>query len=478
MADLENRRAHVPDIARARRWIRTAGYLQRWVALGALIGVVAGLGAVVFSWLLDLSTRLFVHLLIGYHGPPHHGTTYVNASSIDRPWALPLVVGLGGLLSGFLVFRFAPDAEGHGTDAAIAAVHHNPGGIRVRTVLVKLVASALTIGSGGSAGREGPTAQISAGFGSLLARTLRLSPSDARIAVSAGIGSGIGAIFKAPLGGAVLAAEILYRNDMEPEALAPDFVASGVSYVVYGSVDGFTPIFATAGHFQFASPVQLVWFAIIGVAAGLVGLLYARGFYGIGAWFDRMPVTRILRPALGGLAVGCIGLIIPQVLGTGYDWLQVAFTRQALLSMPLALVLVLPFARILATGLSIGSGGSGGIFGPGLVIGGFLGAAIWRILAPIAPWVPHSPAVFVIVGMMACFGSISRAPLAVMLLVASMTASFDAIPPAMLAVGIATVLVQWPDATIYQSQFGSRADLPANQRQSPRHHLPDVSERT
>ena len=170
---------------------------------------------------------------------------------------------------------------------------------------------------------------------------------------------------------------------------------------------------------------------------------------------------------LGGVCVGFIGLFLPEVLGTGYEWVQVAFTRQALLSVPLVVVLILPFARILATGLSIGSGGSGGIFGPGLVIGGFVGAAVWRVLEPFAPWIPHSPTIFVIVGMMACFGSISRAPLAVMLLVASMTASFDAIPPAMLAVGIATLIVQRSDATIYRSQFGSRKDLPEPQTADP-----------
>ena len=346
----------------------------------------------------------------------------------------------------------------------IAAVHIDPRGIRARVVLVKLVASALTIGSGGSAGREGPTAQISTGFGSMLSRLLHLPPSDARIAVSTGIGAGIGAIFKAPLGGAVLASEILFRNDMEPESLVPALVASTVGYVPFGFVDGLTPIFATAGHFQFESPVQLGYFAIIGVACGMVGLLYARGFYGLEDWFSHLRAAPYLRPAIGGICVGVIGLVLPEVLDTGYEWVQLAFGRQALLSVPLVVILILPFARILATGLSIGSGGSGGIFGPGLVIGGFVGAALWRVLEPFAPWIPHSPTIFVIVGMMACFGSISRAPLAVMLLVASMTASFDAVPPAMLAVGIATLIVQRSDATIYRSQFGSRRDLPEQQR--------------
>jgi len=187
---------------------------------------------------------------------------------------------LGALLGGILVFRFAPEAEGHGTDAAISAVHHNPRGIRFRAVIVKIVASALTIGSGGSGGREGPTGQISAGFASLLARELDLSPADARIAVMAGIGSGIGAIFGAPLGGAVLATEILYRDDFDAEALLPSFVASILGYVIFGAAVGYTPLFGFNSSYHFTNPSHLLWFALIGILGGLVGLLYAKGFYG------------------------------------------------------------------------------------------------------------------------------------------------------------------------------------------------------
>jgi chloride channel protein, CIC family len=197
--------------ARAGRSINGGSYLRKWLCLGIAIGVIAGLGAVAFYELLKASTWIFLHLLVGYDAPAARGDALVRASSwFGRPWAIPLIVGFGGLLAGVLVYRFAPEAEGHGTDAAIHAVHEDPRGIRGRTVIVKLFASALTIGSGGSGGREGPTAQISAGFGSLLARVLDLDRADGRIAVSVGIGSGISAIFKAPLGGAVLAAEILY----------------------------------------------------------------------------------------------------------------------------------------------------------------------------------------------------------------------------------------------------------------------------
>jgi CBS domain-containing protein len=160
-----------------------------------------------------------------------------------------------------------------------------------------------------------------------------------------------------------------------------------------------------------------------------------------------------------------MALGIPEVLGTGYGWVQQGLVRHALLGMPLWIVIVLPFARILATGFSIGSGGSGGIFGPGIVIGAFLGAALWRVLEPVAPAIPHGPAPFVIIGMMACFGSISRAPLAVMLMVIEMTASLEALAPAMLAVGIATLIVHRSDATIYRSQKRTRNDSPAHRLQ-------------
>lgn len=165
--------------------LRDTGYLKKWLILGGLIGIVAGLGAVVFITALEAATGLFLESLGGYTPPSPIGEgNAAGSAGFDRPWAIPLVVALGGLISGILTVRFAPEAEGHGTDAAIEAFHHNPGGVRSRVVGVKLAASAITIGSEGSAGREGPTAQISAGFGSLLGRVLELSPTDARIAVA------------------------------------------------------------------------------------------------------------------------------------------------------------------------------------------------------------------------------------------------------------------------------------------------------
>lgn len=447
-----------PPAARLARWISRASYVQRWIVLGVAIGAIAGAGAVVFYTALKLSTHLLLGVIAGYTVPSPIGEgNVIGSASPAHAWLLPLIAALGGLASGVLVFAFAPEAEGHGTDAAIAAVHHNPRGVRLRAIAVKLLASALTIGSGGSGGREGPTGQISAGFGSLLARTLDLSPEDSRTAVATGIGAGIGSIFGAPLGGAVLAAEILYRDDFDASALLPCFVASAVGYLIFGSVEGFGALFGSHGGYVFSEPSQLGWFVLIGVLAGLIGLLYARSFYGIASLFAGSPLPRWLNPAIGGLLVGASAIVVPEVLGTGYGFVQKALGAQ-LSSIPLWIVLALPLIRILATSLSIGSGGSGGIFGPGMVIGAFIGAAVWRLFAPVFPSLGHDPAPYVIVGMMACFGSIARAPLAVMLMVAEMTGSIGIVLPAMLAVGVASLIVKHTDTTIYASQLHNRQD--------------------
>lgn len=443
----------------ALRRLLSPSYLRRWLVLGALIGVVAGLGAVAFIELLQLATHLLLAALGGYRPPTAFGEGHVLASGGTHSWRIPIVVAGGALVSALLVARLAPEAEGHGTDAAISAVHHGPTSIRARVSLVKIVASAITIGSGGSGGREGPTAQISAGFGSLLARRLRLSPADARIAVTVGIGSGIGAIFRAPLGGAVLGAEIPYRDDVETDALIPSVVASIVGFAIFGAFEGYDPIFGFLSSYRFHHAFQLVYFALIGIAAGLMGRLYARSFYGLSAWFAQLRAPRVLRPALGGLLTGLIAIALPGVLGTGYGWVQNSMGH-SLLGLPLWAVLALPFAKILATSCSIGSGGSGGIFGPGMVIGGFTGAALWRLLHAFAPTLPHGPAPFVIVGMIACFGSIAHAPLAVMLMVSEMTGSLALLAPAMVAVGLATLIAG--DETIYRSQLRTRADSPGH----------------
>jgi chloride channel protein, CIC family len=439
-------------------FIRRSGYLRKWLILGISIGVIAGLGAVVFYLALDYAGRFLLGYLAGYDIPKPVGDGGdAGSAGFDRPWAIPLVAFGGALVSAWLVAKFAPEAEGHGTDSAIEAVHTDPRAIRGRAIVVKTITSALTIGSGGSGGREGPAAQISAGFGSMLTRWLNLTDEDGRIAVSLGIGSGIGAIFGAPLGGAVLAASIVYREDFDYKALIPGFITSSTAYAVFGSLLGFDPLFGfVAADYRF-DPSDLGWFAVLGIVAAGFGYLYARIFYGTVALTARLPGGKVLKAALGGLSVGLLALVIPQILASGYGWAQKATATDTLMAIPLWIVLILPIAKIVATSLSIGTGGSGGIFGPGIVIGGFVGAAIWRLghLFDL-PGIPDSPATFVVVGMMACFGSVAHAPLAVMIMVAEMTGSFSVVPCAMVAVGIAYLLITRTDVSIYQAQRRDR----------------------
>jgi CIC family chloride channel protein len=432
-------------------------YLLKWLVLGSLIGAVAGLGAVLFIRAIDLATRLTLGDIAGYLPPSPIGEGTNVREAIGHPWLLPLVTALGGLISGAIVFSLAPEAEGHGTDAAIEAIHHKGARLRGRVVPIKLVASAITIGTGGSGGREGPAAQISAGFASVMAQFLKLTAQDRRIAVAAGMGAGIGAIFRAPLGGALMAAEILYLHDLEVEALVPGLIASIVGYSIFGSIEGWQPIFGAQPELAFSHAWTLIYYAALGVACGLGGLLYAKCFYGVTGLFHRLRIPRMVKPALGGLLVGLMGLKIQGALHTGYGWVQISMSRE-LLTLPLWIVLALPFAKILATSLSIGSGGSGGIFGPGMVIGGMLGAAFWRLGDGHLPGLSSSPAPFVIIGMMALFGGIAHAPLAVMLMVAEMTGNLSLLAPAMVAVALSTALVG--DRTIYLSQLPSRADSP------------------
>ena len=295
-------------------FVRRSGYLRKWLILGVSIGIIAGLGAVVFYLMLDYAGRFLLGYLGGYDAPTASGDGgNPGSTGFQRAWAIPLITFGGALASAWLVAKFAPEAEGHGTDSAIEAVHTDPRAIRMRAVLVKMVSSALTIGSGGSAGREGPTAQISAGFGSFLTRRLDLSDEDGRVAVSLGIGSGIGAIFGAPLGGAVLAASIVYREDFDYRSLIPGFITSGTAYAIYGAILGFEPLFGFVAADYVFDPADLLWFLLIGIVAAAIGYLYARTFYATVALTHRLPGGSVLKPAVGGLLVGLLALVIPQI---------------------------------------------------------------------------------------------------------------------------------------------------------------------
>ncbi len=434
-------------------------YFRKWLPLSIIIGVAAGLSAIAFYEMLRHATSFFLEGLAGYYPPAPAGEGEPSFKFPSMPYLIPIVTCIGGLISGLLVYLFAPEAEGHGTDAAIDAFHNKQGEIRTRVPFIKMIASAITIGSGGSAGREGPIALTSAGVASIVGKIFKLTEKDRRIAVAVGIGSGIGAIFRAPFGGAILAAEILYLHDFEVEALVPSFIASVVAYSIFSLVYGWQPIFEGGGQYVFKDPSSLIFYAFLGVLCGLIGILYVKSFYGIKSLFDKLDIPNIFKPAIGGLGLGVIGIWIPHVLGTSYGWLQKVILGD-FSAIPLALIFAIIFLKILATSLTVGSGGSGGVFAPALVIGGMTGAATWLIFHTLGIIPEASPAPYVIVGMMAFFGGVGKVPIAVILMVSEMTGTYNLIVPSMLSTAIAYVITG--ENTIYISQVPTRADSPAH----------------
>ncbi len=445
-------------------------YLGKWTVVGGLIGVVAGLGATAFYFGIQVVTNLMLGGITGFF-PPNPAGEIQSATTVHPNFILvPVATVIGALIAGIVIFSLAPEAQGHGTDEAIAAFHTGDGKIRRRVPFVKAVASVFTLGSGGSGGREGPTAQIGAGFGSFIADALGLSVRDRRLAVAVGLGAGIGAIFKAPFAGAILSGEILYSGgDFEVEALVPAFIAAPAGYLIFASITGFTPIFGNSvSSFAFTNLTTIPVYIALGLACGFAGKLYSTAFYSVKRFFSSLSTPRYLRPMLGAAVTGVIGIFFPQVLGLGYGFLQYLINGDLsaiapnFFSLPLILTLLLVvFLKVVATSFTVGSGGSAGVFAPSLVIGGFLGAVFWVAVNSAFPgWIPV-PAPLVIVGMMALFGGAGRAPIAVMLMVSEMTGSLSLLVPAVFAVLVAYFVVG-PKHTIYRSQVPRRSDSPAH----------------
>ncbi len=435
--------------------IESLQYLRRWVPISILIGLVSGSAALALYYGIKAFTTLFSALTgMDLPEPPSEGET--GFTYPDNPIALVLLMALAGLASGVLTYGLAPEAEGHGTDAAIRAFHRDRGMIRGVVPPVKLTASAVTIGFGGSAGREGPIALTAAGFGSVLARALNLPEKERRIALAAGIGAGIGAIFKAPIGGAILAAEILYIRDLEVEVIIPAIIASITGYMLFASVTGWDHIFAFPDPYTFDNPAALPYYATLGLVAGLVGILYTRAFHWSIAAFRRLRVPNYVKPMVGMALTGLLGLVFPQVLGAGYGWVQLAMEGEYA-AWETALLVAL--AKIAATSLTVGSGASGGVFAPSLFIGAMLGAAMWGMFRDM-PYFSEPVSALVVVGMTAFFAGVGKAPISTLIMVSEMTGAYTLLPPAIMAVAVSYIVTG--RHTIYESKVAARHLSPAH----------------
>jgi CIC family chloride channel protein len=434
----------------------------RFMVLSAIVGLFGGLGAVAFYFATNGVDHLFLGVLADYHPITVHGAfdpesiPFIDSLEMSHNWVLFFLPALGGLVSGYLVYRFAPEAEGHGTDAAIDAFHNKGGYIRARVPFIKAIASVATIGTGGSAGREGPIAQIGAGVGSFLATRLGLSAADRRILLLAGIAAGVGATFRSPLGGALFAVEVLYRKtDFESEALIPAIIASIVAYSFFGAVTGWSPLLDTP-LFVFERPSELLLYLVLGIFCALLGIVYVRFFYKMRDLFKNLQIPAIYKPAVGGLALGLLAFFVPQVLGSGYGWVQAALYGKV----ALWVMLVIALAKILATSLTIPSGGSGGVFAPSLVIGALLGGAFGATAEMFFPAMVTDPHAYVLVGMAGFFAGVSNTPIATLIMVSELTGNYGLLAPLMLVCVVSMIV--YHRNSIYENQLESRAESPAH----------------
>ncbi len=448
------------------RW----SYHFRWVTLSIAVGVVSGVGAIVFDELLHLILRLTITHFTGYI-EPMRGAPAAKVLSFVSPYSYLMIVipTLGGLISGIIVYLLAPETAGDGTEAMIEAFHKKGGFIRTRTPYVKIITSALTIGSGGSAGKEGPISQIGAGFGSFLATTLKLRPRERRILVLAGAAAGVGAIFRAPLGAALFAPEVLYREtEFEFEAILPCVVSSIVAYSVFSQVYGRVALFFP-GPVDFALPKELLPYAIFGVVCAAVGYVWIKVFHGMQHhFFERLMIPRILKPTLGGLLCGLILFFYPHVMDGGYGWVQMALEGKMLWYA----MFIMAGMKILATSCTLGSGGSGGVFGPSIFIGAMLGGGFGYLGQQLFPgWVIY-PYSFVLVGMGGFFAGVAKTPLAAIIMACEMSASYTLLVPLMLVSAI-TILILGKNG-LYEKQVFTRLASPAHRQEFARGLLEEM----
>ncbi|HTT64351.1 MAG TPA: chloride channel protein [Bryobacteraceae bacterium] len=420
-----------------------------------LLGVVGALSAQLFVFLLKHCQTLFLVWLAGYRSAL---SSDPGALALGHgPWLLPLATTLGGLLAGVIVYTFAPEAEGHGTDTVVHAFHNLNGIIRARVPLVKLVASAITIGSGGSAGREGPTALISAGIASAYAVKRRRSEEEVRLLTLVGMAAGLSAIFRSPIGTAIFAIEVLYGEmEFEADALVFTMLGSVVAYAVNGFFVGFRPLFNVPATLAAPGAANYLWYVVLGAACGVVATILPMVFYSIRDLFRTIPCPPHFKPAIGGLAVGLIAVLLPQLLGGGYSWIQAAIDGRLAGS----LLLLLCFGKILTFALTIGSGGSGGVFAPSLYTGAMIGGFLSQLC--------HQPAAaFVVVGMAAVFGAAARVPIATLLMVTEMTGGYHLLVPAALAVMLSYMVQNLLSArlkyeSLYEAQVPTRPYSPSH----------------
>lgn len=396
------------------------GDYKKWLfidILAILAGIGGGVGAIVFRTTLSLAKTLFFETLLPQIS--------INVSNLNL--GMIFLPALGGLIVGLLT-RMAPETKGHGVPEVMEAILLRRGKIRKRVAAIKIVASSITISSGGSAGREGPIAQIGAGLGSILGELFKLDAGGMRILVASGLAAGIAGTFNAPLGGALFGLEVLYSG-IELLPAIPVILAAVVGAGVASSYFGLKPSFIVPSSLTFRNPAELFWYFVFGLIFGVISVLWVKLFYSIEELFEKIKVHDAVKPAIGGLVTGIIGTLLPSfgIMGVGYEGIDKMLSGEV----PLFMLLILGLAKMIATAFSIGSGGSGGIFAPSLYIGTALGGFFGMIFYMITPQIITHPLTFSLAGMASLFAGAAQAPVTVIVMIPEMTEDYALLPPLM-----------------------------------------------
>ncbi|MDV6237655.1 chloride channel protein [Leptospira ellisii] len=460
-----------------------------------LTGIVSGLGAFLFSRILAVCEYLFLDRAAGLTLPHASGEFLVESEDVlnwgipftdeYRPWFLFLLPILGGLLTGWIVNKFSPESGGTGSDAMIDSFHNREGKMNPVVSLIKSAATIFTLASGGSGGKEGPISQIGAGFGSLLATLLKAGARARRTLLLAGTAGGLGAIFHAPLGGALTSVEMIYREDIESDSLIPCIISSVSAYLVYSALNGFKTVYRVADT-EFSRYTDLIFYLALGVLCFICGDVFIRFFRRVQSYSAGLRISPIIKPALGGIVVGTVGLFLPETIGTGAGILQVALDgkdpvgTQGIFSALyrntglwlVFLFFILAGMKMITTSFTIGTGGSAGMFGPSLFIGGMLGGGVGT-LAKILMYPDLSVTSFILVGMGAFYAGVASAPIAGMIMICEMIGSYTLLPPLMV-VSILTFVLSHK-LSLYKAQKETRFQSPAHFWDMNRDFLEELS---
>lgn len=414
----------------------TIGQSAFMIAAAAIVGLGGGFGAVLFRemivvahWLAfgQLGRFLHAHLLI---------------------FGILIQLAIGGALAAYVASRFAPEAKGHGVPEVMEAVALRGGRMHPRVIAVKSLASAISIGFGGSCGREGPIVQIGSTIGSVLGQVTRAPVPIVRTLVACGAAAGISATFNAPIGGVFFASEVIL-GEFAPRSFAAIVVASVVSAVIGRAFFGNHPSFNASG-FVLISPLELLLYALLGLLAALWATGFVNLLYFVEDAFERLRFPAWAKGALGFAGVGLIGIWYPQIFGVGYDSIQQMLSEHVRAGHALLLAALKP----VATSLTLGSGGSGGVFAPCLFTGAFLGDAFGRVAHGLFPLWTAPPAAYGLVAMAAVFAAAAEAPITAIMIVFEMSSDYAIILPLMVTVVIASLLGRrFLGATIYERKL-------------------------